>query len=192
MAPTTAPNTGLDADELLHLAILDTQAGRHDAAIAKLKNAAEQAPGNGKIHYLLAAEHAEIGLYDRAIEGMKRAVQLDTGLDTAHLQLGLLYFTQGRAQEAEAAWAKLDKLGPDDSLHLFKTALLTLHAGDTAGCIRLLERAAANVRGNPALANDIQRMLANLRRQADPKAAAATPAAHLLATRYGDPGNDAR
>lgn len=191
----------LDAEELLHLAVLDSQAGRHDVAIAKLKLAAEQAPDNAKVHYLLAAEHAEIGLFDRAIEGMKKAVSLGGAPDTVHLQLGLLYFTQGRGKEAEAAWAQLDRLGPDDALFLFKSGLLKVDAGDAAGAVPLLERAAQNVRGNAALAKDIGRVLGNIRAAAAAGPAAAKagaavapakPAAHLLATKYADSGNDDR
>lgn len=189
----------LDAEELLHLAVLDSQAGRHDVAIAKLKLAAEQAPNNAKVHYLLAAEHAEIGLFDRAIEGMKKAVALGGAPDTVHLQLGLLYFTQGRVKDAAAAWAQLDRLGPDDALYLFKSALLKVDAGDPAGAVPLLERAAQNVRGNAALAKDIGRVLGNIRSAAaaapaatTPAAAPAKPAAHLLATKYAESGNDER
>ena len=197
MKSSTRTEPELDADELLHLAILDSKAGRHDVAIAKLKQAAEQAPGNAKIHYLLAAEHAEIGLFDRAIDGMNKAVSLDGELVTAHLQLGLLYLTQGRPREAESAWARLDRLGPDDALYLFKSALLKLEAGDPAGAVPMLEDAAKNVRGNPALVKDIQRVLANIKPVAasdagSSKAAAKSPPAHLLATKYSESGNDER
>lgn len=190
MTVSAKPKPVLDAEELLHLAVLDSQAGRHDVAIAKLKVAAEQAPEHGKVHYMLAAEHAEIGLFDRAIEGMTRAIKLDPTLDTARLQLGLLHYTQGRMEEARAAWAGLDKLAPDDALFLFKSALLRLGDGETADAMDLLERAARNVKGNPALGHDIQRVLANIRARTSTPDAPKSTASHLLATKYGESAKD--
>lgn len=186
MSVSAKPKPVLDADELLHLAVLDSQAGRHDVAIAKLKIAAEQAPENGKIHYMLAAEHAEIGLFDRAIEGMARAITLDPSLDTARLQLGLLHYTQGRVDQARGAWEGLDKLAPDDALFLFKSALLRLSAGETAETVELLDRAARNVKGNRALGHDIQRVLSNVRARAGTPEAPKANTSHLLATKYGE------
>ena len=99
----------LDDSELLHLAIRASQNNRHDDAIGFLKQALELAPGNAKVHYMLGAEHAEIGLYDRAADEIAKAVELDPGLVTAQFQLGLLHMTSGRITEAENVWKPLEK-----------------------------------------------------------------------------------
>lgn len=49
---------------------------------------------------MLAAEHAQIGLMDRAIEGMNKAVQLAPSFMTAHLQLGLMHYSKGDIEAA--------------------------------------------------------------------------------------------
>src|SRR5688500_15693826 len=98
----------LDDQELLHLAIRASNEGRHDAAIDHLKQALELAPDNAKVHYMLGAEHAEIGMYDRATEEMTKAVVLDPTLVTAQFQLGLLHITSGRIPKAEESWKPLD------------------------------------------------------------------------------------
>lgn len=187
---SATPNPVLDAQELLHLAILDSQATRHDLAIAKLKIAAGQEPGNAKVQYLLAAEYAEIGLFDRAIEGMTRAVTLDPTLWTAHFQLGLLHYTQGRLSEATANWLVLDKLDGGDPLRLFKDALLKLNGGDKAGATEILEQAALNAASNAALTRDIQRVLANVRERAASPGSSGAPPPHMVANRYGEAGED--
>src|SRR5712692_6863521 len=90
----------LDVDELLHLAIHASQQNRHEDTMNYLKQALEVAPENGKVHYLLGAEHAEIGLYDRAVADMEKAVKFDPSLITAHIKLGPPHITSGRVDEA--------------------------------------------------------------------------------------------
>lgn len=58
----------LDADELLHLALNAAQANRHEEAITSLKRALDISPNDARMHYMLGAEHAQIGLHDRAVE----------------------------------------------------------------------------------------------------------------------------
>ncbi|HEX9810946.1 MAG TPA: tetratricopeptide repeat protein, partial [Burkholderiales bacterium] len=128
----STPN--LDDEELLHLALNASSENRHEEAISYLKQALNLAPANAKAHYMLGAEHAQIGLYDRATEEMAAAVKLDPDLVTAHFQLGLLHITSGRAKEAEDAWKPLDRLDREHPLHLFKTGLLHLARDEFAEC----------------------------------------------------------
>ena len=101
----------LDAEELLHLAIQASQADRHDQAITYLKRAQAKAPENANIAYFLGAEHAQIGLYQRAMEEMAQALELNPALHTARFQLGLLYLTSGLAAPATEALGPLTALG---------------------------------------------------------------------------------
>src|SRR5262245_28502601 len=116
----------LDAEELLQLALKASGEKGHEQSITYLKRALELKPDEGRLHYMLAAEHAQMGLYDRAAEEMAKAVELDPSLVTAHFQVGLLHITSGRVAQAEAAWRPLDKLGEDHFLRLFKTGMLHL------------------------------------------------------------------
>jgi len=158
-----ATTAKLDADELLHLSMRASKENRHEDAIGYLKQALELAPKNGKIHYMLGAEHAEIGLYERAAEEMAKAVALDPNLVTAHFQLGLLHITSARVAEAEAAWKPLDKLGPNNPLFLFKSGLLHLARDEFDECAAALEKGIGLNRANEPLNNDMRRVLNDVR-----------------------------
>lgn len=187
---TERPSSLLDAQELLQLAVLDIHASRHDGAIAKLKEACVLEQNNASLHFLLAAEHAEIGLNDRAVDGMRRALELDPGLHIARFQLGLLHFTQGRLSDAAAEWNALDELDDDNTLRLYKTALLDMGATRYEAAVTLLERAMHAQPDIPALRDDISRSLDEARRQlASGQDDADAPAGHALLNRYGDSGN---
>jgi tetratricopeptide (TPR) repeat protein len=149
----------LDADELLQLALKASGEASHEQSITYLKRALDLKPNEGRLHYMLAAEHAQMGLYDRAAEEMAKAVELDPSLVTAHFQLGLLHITSGRVAQAEAAWRPLDKLGKDHFLHLFKTGMLHLVRDEFKESASCLERGLKANTFNDALNNDMRRVL---------------------------------
>jgi Flp pilus assembly protein TadD len=172
-------NTGnqlLDSDELLHIALEASKNQRHEEAISSLKRAADLSPNDARVHYLLGAEHAQIGLYDRAAAEMQRAVELDPNLDTASFQLGLLHVTAGRVDDAANAWKLLDKLGSEHPLNLFKTGLLHLVKDQFAECEDCLRRGIATNRSNPALNADMSRILKDVENRAPAGAATDTGA----------------
>jgi hypothetical protein len=70
--------------------------------------------------------------------------------------------TAGRAREAEAAWAPLDRLAADDPLRLFKTALLHLVRDEFALCIEGLRAGIAANTLNEDLNDDMRRLLADV------------------------------
>lgn len=187
----------LDAEELLQLAIRSSEANRHEDALSYLKRALELSPKNGKIHYLLGAEHAQIGLYDRAAVEMAKAVELEPDLHTARFQLGLLHITSGRVEQAESAWKPLEALGPENPLSLFKTGLLHLARDEFDQCMQCLKRGIGLNASNMALNKDMQRILGEIetRRSAAAAAHAAGTApagtkvsqpAHMLLSAYRD------
>jgi len=151
--------TQLDADELLHFAIRASQNNESEKAILYLKHALQQEPENAKLHYFLGAQHAEIGMYDRAVEEMATAVKLDPNLETAHFQLGLLYATSARIEEANNAWEPLDKLGNEHPLYLFKTGLIQLAKDEFSEATENLSNGIKLNKLNPDLNNDMQRIL---------------------------------
>ncbi len=149
----------LDVDELLQLALQASKENRNEQSITYLKRALDLKPREGRLHYMLAAEHAQMGLYDRAAEEMAKAVELDPSLVTAYFQLGLLHLTSGRVAQAESAWRPLDKLGPDHFLHLFKTGMLHLARDEFKECKSCLERGIKANNFNEALNVDMRRVL---------------------------------
>lgn len=149
----------LDTEELLQLAIRASESNQHEESLSYLKRALDLSPDNGKLHYMLGAEHAQLGLYDRAVAEIARAVELEPDLYTAHFQLGLLHITAGRLAEAELAWKPLDKLGRHDSLFLFKSGLLHLARDEFGECVKHLQEGIKLNITNLALNNDMQRVL---------------------------------
>ena len=153
--------SSLDADELFHLALKASEIGDHDKAINYLKESIEQDP-TPRAYYILAAEHTEIGMMQRAIEGMEKAVSLDPQLWTAHLQLGLLYLTQNLPDEAVNCWKALEQLPEDDALFCFGEGLVALVDEDVETCISCLKKGIALNISNPALNGDMEKIISNI------------------------------
>jgi len=83
-------DTKFDTDEYLHLALHANSVRNHHACMAYLKELLAREPRHAKAIYLLAAQHAELGLHERAIAGMRAALALEPAIEMARLQLGLL------------------------------------------------------------------------------------------------------
>lgn len=157
----------LDADELLHLA-LNVSKDNAESAITYLKRALELAPADARVHYLLGAEHAQIGMYDKAAEEIALAVSLDPKLYTAHFQLGLLHLTSGNTEEALNAWKALDVLEESNFLLIFKKGLSHLIKDELQPGIDCLERGISLNSINPALNKDMMRVIAEVRANSGP------------------------
>jgi tetratricopeptide (TPR) repeat protein len=80
----------LDAEEHFHLALHASATGDHHACMQHLEEVLQQEPHNARAIYLLAVQHAELGLTQRAITGIKAALSIDPDLEIARFQLGLL------------------------------------------------------------------------------------------------------
>jgi len=177
----TTTGVELDEAEMLHLALHAMGSDRHEESMRLLKRTLHTYPSSARARYLLGAEHAQIGMYDRAVAEMAEAVKLDPGLFIGHFQLGLLHVTAGRVREAEAAWQPLENLPPDDPLRLFASAMLDLVRDEFATCIEKLQAGIARNKNNKPLNDDMRRLLVDLQqRQAGPgEADAATPPPHI-------------
>ena len=81
----------LDNAELLRLALDSINENRHPDALSMLKVMLERDSEHAFATYLLAAEHAQLGMMDRAEEGFERAVKLAPDFVMARFQLGQLY-----------------------------------------------------------------------------------------------------
>ncbi len=152
----------LDSEELLHLSLKAMESNNHDTAIIYLKRALELSPDNANVQYLLAAEYAEIGMYDRAKEGMAKTLEINPDMGTTRFQLGLLHITSGDVQLAEEVWEKLSELGKNHPLYLFKCGLLHLAKDEFNECHEFLTKGIVLNNINPALNNDMRRMLTNI------------------------------
>jgi tetratricopeptide (TPR) repeat protein len=188
----TTTSTRLDAEELLHLAVAASDRNESDRAIELLKRAIEVDPNEARAHYMLGAEHAQIGLFDRAMADMSKALELDSQLDAARFQLGLLQLSSRQPEAAEQTWRSLDELGEEHFFVLFKSGLLALARDDFATCLDLLRRGQAANAVNEPLNRDMQKIVAQVEQTlggaGTPPGTAPEPAAeesgHVLLNAY--------
>lgn len=192
-------DTGLTATELLHLALHATNSDQPDKALGHLKQLLDKEPENAKAIYMMGALHAEIGMYEQAIEELRKAEALDASLVTATFQLGLLELTCGNIEDAEAVWSKLDSLGEDHALVQFKRGMLHLVKDEFQKCVNALENGIAANDFNEDLNQDMQRVLEDARAamdksgdlQAEEKSEDQTASGHsLLMNAYGHEENE--
>lgn len=152
----------LTQDELLHLAVEATRRGEHGASISYLKEGVTRFPDDAKLAYVLGAEFAQIGIYDKAEFEMQRAVSIDPDLFTASFQLGLLQMTLGKVEDAKLSWKNIDRLPKEHSLWLFKTGLEHLAAEQYADARKLLEQGIVSNDFSPELNRDINTVLSSM------------------------------
>lgn len=149
----------LDQEELFRLAVNAMESQQHAEAVVLLKQGVANDGQDARLHYLLGAEYAQIGMPDRAAVSMEQAVALQPNLVMAVFQLGLLYLTQGRPDDARRAWLGLDILPKDAALQLFRLGLEHLIRDEFAECRALLTEGIAANQEVPALNADMERIL---------------------------------
>lgn len=175
-AQQTSP---IDHQERIHLAMQAMGTGRHDLALGHLKGAVAERPDDAVAVYLLAAEHAQIGLFDRAVDGLKRALDLDPDLHTARFQLALLLSAFQQDADARAAFEPLATLPEIAAVGWYARGLLAVMDGDADDGRAAIRKGVELDRDNPALAADMSRVLTSLESgeapDAEPTAGAKRP-----------------
>ncbi|KQV58004.1 MULTISPECIES: lipopolysaccharide assembly protein LapB [unclassified Duganella] len=164
---------GLDQAELLQLALKAGAGNEAGSAIAYLKEAVGRPDATAQAHYLLGAEYAQLGMYDRAAGEMEAAIALDQTLYTARLQLALLWLGASQAERAAGVLRPLEESGVPAELQHFGHGLLLLIADDLAGARTALAQGIELNHANPPLNDDMQRIIGEL----DSRIAAAGAAA---------------
>lgn len=151
--------TDFNEDELLHLALNSMQESDREQAMLHLKKLIARNPKNGKALFLLGSLHADIGMYDLAIEELSEAVRNEPGIAAAHFQLGLLYATSGNIAEAEKAWAIFDREDENNPYLLFKRGILHLANNRFEECLRDLRSGIQNNLENLPLNQNMQQLI---------------------------------
>lgn len=160
----------LDADELKYLAIQASRKSETENALMYLKHAIRKQPADGELLYLLAAEHAQLGMYERAAEEMTAALNLNPDMHTARLQLGLLHLTEGRVDAARSVLQRLAGLGPESYFSYFAAGLEYLIQDQFPACRAALERGISMNNENSALNSDMQKIIDALPATTQPEA----------------------
>ena len=177
----------VDGEELFRLAVLDMRQNRHEDAIGRLKRLIALEPGNAGAYCLLGAEHAELGMFDRAAVELAKAISLDPKLAVAHFQLGLIHYLQNDAAAAERIWQALQGLPGSEALNIFTRALLLARRGAAQEALAEIDRALA-AQPTEALVGDMTRIRqsleAQLRAPAHSNAAPKGEGQHALLSNY--------
>jgi len=122
----------LDAEEYFHLALHASGSGDHHACMTYIEEVLQREPQHARAIYLLAVQHAELGLTQRAIAGIKAALAIEPDLEIARFQLGLLLmFDKSEPQEAKTY---LERLGSSQNLTLraYSQAMIAIADNDPA------------------------------------------------------------
>lgn len=151
----------LSSDEYLHLALHASGRGDAHAALQYLHAVLQAQPEHALAHYLLAAEHAGLGLYARARDGFQHALTLQPAMDTARFQLGLLQAQLGDVPAARDEFSRLAAASSDAALRDFSLGLLQLLDGMPDAARPLLQAGVEHCNNAPLKA-DMQRVLVNL------------------------------
>jgi|GEM_PF-1174718 len=151
----------LDAEEYFHLALEASKNGDHELAIERLHKANSVEPENPAVIYLLAAQHAEIGLYSRAVLGMEKALALDPNIEIARFQLGILYFQLDRQEDAVEQWEILKKSDDEAMVH-FSSGMLLVLDGEQSEALSRFEVGLSLPADNPALHASVRDIVASL------------------------------
>lgn len=116
----------LDPDKLFDLALQASQANDTQKSIGFIKTALDQSPGDTRMWYMLGTLYGDIGIYDKAVLNMEKALEIDPNYGIARFHLGLLHLMAGKQEQAEATWLPLNTLGDTHYLTLFKAGLLKI------------------------------------------------------------------
>ena len=124
LKPGTA--TMLDAEEYFHLALHASSMGDHHACMTYLEEVLQREPRNARALYLRAVQHAELGLTQRAVAGIKIALSIEPDLELARFQLGLLLlFDVSQPAEAKEYLQRLSR-SQDRALRAYSEAMIAL------------------------------------------------------------------
>ena len=124
LKPGTA--TMLDAEEYFHLALHASSMGDHHACMTYLEEVLQREPRNARAIYLRAVQHAELGLTQRAVAGIKTALSIEPDMDLARFQLGLLLlFDINQPAEAKDYLLRLCR-SQDRALRAYSEAMIAL------------------------------------------------------------------
>jgi len=116
----------LDAEEYFHLALHASSMGDHHACMMYLEEVLQREPRNARAMYLRAVQHAELGLIQRAVAGIKTALSIEPDLDIARFQLGvLLLFDINQPAEAREYLQRL-RCSPDRALRAYSEAMIAI------------------------------------------------------------------
>jgi tetratricopeptide (TPR) repeat protein len=119
----------LDEGEYFQLALHASSVGDHHACLMYLRKVLQKRPCDPWALYLRATQHAELGLTERAIDGIETALSIEPRIEVARLQLSLLLLRMNRPAEAKQHLAAFGN-STDPALRVFGDVLIALADND--------------------------------------------------------------
>ena len=147
-----------DVEERLHLALHAGTAGQHHVCMTHLKEILRRQPKHACAIYLLAVQHSELGLHERAVRGLQAALAIDPELQIARFHIGMLLLDQHRRSEARESFAALGGSSEAD-LRLFAEAMIAFVDDDLKAAREKLTAGLASPARNHALGGLMQHVL---------------------------------
>ena len=170
-------------DRLLAEGLAASRDQRTEAALDLFAQASALRPASGVPHFLIGSEHASAGRMDEAEAAFANAVLLAPEFALARYQLGLLHFSSQRAALALVTWQPLFELPDADPFGHFVRGFAALAQDAFAEALQHLQRGLACEAGNPAVAEDIRKVVVAV--EALAARSEPTPdAAHVLLAGY--------
>ena len=176
----------LDSDELLRFSLSAMNAANDAEATNLLKALVDREPGHAYGHYLLAAQHAQLGLMERAEAGFRTAATLaPADFPMPRFQLGQLLVLKGAVDEARDTLAPLTQ--GSDALAAYASALSSVAIEDIPSAVLHLQQGLERPQPIPALEQDMARLLQQLleREKQAETTDSGTHGASFLLSNYG-------
>lgn len=152
----------LDNDELLRIALDSINHDRHAEAVSVLKTLLERDSRHVHATYLLAAEYAQLGMLEKAVEGFRLAVDLAPDFPMVRFQMGQLYLVMGDAYAAKQELLSLSELPLGQALANYTRGMIAVASEDLVEAVQYLRAGLACEQEVPALAMDMRRTLDGL------------------------------
>jgi len=165
--------SNLDAQELFALGLAATNGGNPREALIALKSLIEIEPAHAEAWFLAAANHAQIGMFDRAIEGFSKALEINPALDVARLELALVQIVVGRRDAAVASAQRLEAEARTSALRKFGAALAAALNDDFERGLPLMDEAIVEAGEATPLGQEMRKVLVRLQAEIAQKPQAA-------------------
>ncbi len=156
--------SSFDSEESFFLALNAISEGSHDRAINHLKeiNSGEY---HGRAQYLLGAEYAEIGMYERAKQFFQAAIAEESVREMAILQKGLLHVFLAENDDAKLCLSSiLQNVDEENPLYWFAHGISLSLDAKYQEAIDSLSKGIKLNHVNEPLNQDMQNYIASLSR----------------------------
>lgn len=101
----------------------------YELAVLHLEEALRREPENVKTIYALSRAYASVGENEKALEGYKRAIQLNPAFEAAHQELAGIYYREKKWDEALVSLETAKAINPLSAHTLMLIGVTGIHAG---------------------------------------------------------------